>query len=507
MPDVHVETCDSALDAVEKIAQSNYDAVISDIKMPGMDGLGLLKEIQAIDPELPTLLITGHGQDDLALQALRGGAFDFIQKPIERDYFVASLTRAIRMRKLNRTLLAQKQALEHQNEELELAVEARTEELRELNQRKDDFLAMLSHELRTPLACILGSAQLALSSQDDRMSVAGRCNVIVQQATHISNMLDDLLDLSRINSSKISIRKAEFRLGEVIDASIAAAQPILTDANHQLKIEIGHELAEQQVYADPTRLEQIIVNLLNNAAKYSNAGGEISLLAHRDGDSVELALRDNGVGIPASELQHIFEPFRQIGRTRDLSKGGLGIGLSLVRTLVELHHGTVTATSDGVGRGSCFVVRLPIISGETDAELFPRESSPQQTSSFRVLLVEDQRALATIARVMLEKCGQQVLAVAENGPQAIEEALTHIPDYIFMDIGLPEMNGYEVAQQLRQYPQLDRTILVAMTGYGSADDKQRAKEAGFAQHLVKPCSLQMLSECLRQPVSSVNFSE
>lgn len=502
MPEVIVDTCDSAAAAVEKVSCTEYDAVVSDIKMPGMDGLALLKEVRDLEPDLPTLLVTGHGQHDLAVRALRGGAFDFIQKPIERDYFVASLARAIRVRKLDRQVQQHQQALEDRAGELERAVELRTRELLESNRRKDEFLAMLSHELRNPLACILTSAELALHTDESAPSMLEPCRVIIQQAHHMSRLLNDLLDLSRINRNKIELRKSDVFVNDVLNDAITAARAVIGEPGDRLKLNVDPVLREQRVHADRTRLEQVVVNLLNNAAKYSDADSEIRFSARREDLDIVIRVEDDGVGIAAGELPHIFEPFTQADSTLDRSKGGLGVGLALVRQLVQLHGGSVMAASDGVGCGSCFTVRLPIAIDSQASEPTPPEYSPVRAPARRILLVEDQEGLARLTRMLLERDGQQVVATAADGPSAIEAALTHRPDLILLDIGLPGMSGYEVARQLREFPQLDRTTLVAMTGYGSPEDQQRAREAGFDQHLVKPCSFQTLAECLRQPERS-----
>ncbi len=503
MPDVAVESCDSAIAAIQRISQSEFDAVVTDIKMPGMDGLALLKEIRQLQPELPTLLITGHGQHDLAVQALRGGAFDFIQKPIDRDYFVASLARAIRVRKMDRQLQRQKRALENHAAELEQAVQVRTEQLCEASRRKDEFLAMLSHELRNPLACILSSAELALIDERDPSAAIESCRVIVQQAQHMRILLDDLLDLSRISRNKIELRRENLLLDRIVETALTSVRPAIHNRGHELIVSVDEALAGEHIYADATRLEQVIVNLLNNAAKYTEPGGEILFSVWRDENDVVLRVQDNGEGIPASVLPNIFEPFVQADGTRRRANSGLGIGLALVRQLVQLHGGSVTALSDGEGKGSCFTVRLPIGVEEPIERFAAIAASGQEHSPTRsVMLVEDQESLSKLTALILERQGHRVVAVASDGPSAINLALVHRPDLILMDIGLPGMDGFEIARQMREFPQLDGTTLVAVTGYGSAEDRRRAKDAGFEYHLVKPCSVECLADCLRQPLRS-----
>ncbi len=508
MPEIDVETCQSGQAALEMVTKTEYDAVISDIKMPGMDGLTLLTKIRSIQPELPTLLITGHGQHDLAVQALRGGAFDFIQKPVERDYFVASLARAIRVRKLDRQIQQQQRELTNHADRLELAVESRTEQLRELNRRKDAFVATLSHELRNPLACILTAAEFLLLSEDEESQSTGEnCRIIMQQAGHMRRLLDDLLDLSRINCDKIILRKTRVSLQGIIDTSVVSTLPLMRERRHELHIRVAPAVEDCMLNVDATRVEQVVVNLLNNAAKYSDPGCQVELIVDQEGTDIVIAVKDEGIGIPNHVLSRVFEPFVQAEDSGQRTEGGLGIGLALVRQLVALHGGSVTASSEGEGKGSCFTVRLPI-GAESEAEAEPEpaavaaEPSTQRPPSRRVLVVEDQRALAWQIQRLLEKHGQEVVGVHSDGPSAIDAALTHLPDLIFLDIGLPGMSGYEVAQRIRECPELDRTMLVAVTGYGTTEDRSRAFESGFDFHLVKPCSLQSLAECLQQSTQS-----
>ncbi|MEQ8785314.1 MAG: response regulator [Pirellulaceae bacterium] len=502
MPNVALETCESGLAAVERIVQEEFDAVVTDIKMPGMDGLALLSEIRRLRPELPTLLITGHGQHDLAVQALRGGAFDFIQKPIERDYFVASLSRAISMRQMSRQLQQQKAALERHAVELERTVASRTRQLSEANQRKDEFLAMLSHELRNPLACVMSSVELLIRGNCEDETTKEICEIASRQAAQMSRLLDDLLDLSRVSRNKIELRKSRLRLDSLIEQAVASINSRMASREHRLHVEID-DVQGVYVMGDATRLEQVIVNLLNNAAKYTPPYGDIRLRARRGEFDVAIEVRDNGMGISSDLLASVFEPFVQADRSRHRTDGGLGIGLTLVRQLVKLHGGEVTADSDGEGRGSCFTVRLPVadVNSHLEGESL---AVPSAAARRKILLVEDSANLARVTRLLLEECGQDVVAVVNNGLSAMEAALEHRPDIILLDIGLPGMDGYEVARKIREHPQLDHAMLVAMTGYGRREDRREADEAGFDEHLVKPFAVERLQLLLdkatgRQP--------
>jgi two-component system, sensor histidine kinase and response regulator len=389
MEDLAVETCDSALAAVQKISKTEYDAVVTDIKMPGMDGLALLKEIRRLQPELPTLLITGHGQHDLAVQALRGGAFDFIQKPIDRDYVVASLARAIRVRKLDRQLQQQQKALANHAAALEQAVEDRTEQLRVANRRKDEFLATLSHELRNPLAPIRSGIEiLEMEGRSDR-EVLG---LMKEQLRHLVRLVDDLLDTSRIMQGKIELRKEPVELSSVVQQSIRTVRPMV-ELRQQ---EFVTSLPEHPIWlhADPVRIIQIIENLLNNAIKYTDPKGRIELTVSRHDGQAVISVRDTGVGIESELLPNIFELFTQSSRSLDRAQGGLGIGLTLVQRLVELHDGSITAHSEGPGQGSLFIVRLPVNQEQREAQPVRRRNG--QSHGRRIIVVDDNKGAANM---------------------------------------------------------------------------------------------------------------
>ncbi len=491
LPEIVVETCDSALAAVKKISASDYDAVVSDIKMPGMDGLALLKEIRALRPELPTLLITGHGQHDLAVQALRGGAFDFIQKPIDRDYVVAALTRALQMRKMTRQLQEQQKALANHAAELEQAVEDRTEELRLANRRKDEFIATLSHELRNPLAPIWSGLEIL------QMEAAGNgetIGLIQEQLRHLVRLVDDLLDTSRIMQGKVELRKEPVELGGLIDRSINAVRPMIESRRQ----EFVAVLPEEPIWlnADPVRLIQVIENLLNNAVKYTDAGGRIELTAGSQDGQAEISVRDTGVGIEPELLPNIFDLFTQASRSLDRAQGGLGIGLTLVQRLVEMHDGSITAHSEGPGHGSLFVLRLPIVLATEESE--PMISPSQTSPGRRILVVDDNAGAARMLASLLARSSGHEVATAYDGPSALEKLQDFAPEVVLLDIGLPGMDGFEVAKAVREIPQFRGITLIALTGYGQEIDRQRSKAAGFDEHLVKPVELSTLEQLLTE---------
>jgi signal transduction histidine kinase len=501
MDEVVVDKAESAGVALEWIAAKDYETIVSDIKMPGIDGLALLAKIREIRPHTPTLLITGHGQHDLAVQALRGGAYDFIQKPIDRKYFVASLSRALHTSRLHRQVEIQRDALERHALDLKKTVDERTRELREANQAKDEFLALLAHELRNPLAPIVNAVGLIATRGGDDPVLGQAAQVVERQAHQMARLLDDLLDVSRISRGKLRLRKETLNLAVIIEHAVQTSRPLIESRHHQLTVSLPPETVTLE--GDSTRLEQILANLLNNAAKYTDPGGRIGIVAALEDHQAVIRIRDTGKGIAPSMIKRIFEPFVQ----GDLSlhrpeQGGLGIGLMLVRRLVEMHGGAVSAFSDGPGQGSEFVVRLPALGAENvPAPLLPASEAGNGRSEIKavprhVLIVEDNADSRETLRTLLSLWGHQV-EVADTGPRGVEKALTTTPEVALVDIGLPDLDGYQVAEQVRASGR-DDIFLIALTGYGQQEDRRRALNAGFNAHLVKPVDPKELARLLNE---------
>jgi signal transduction histidine kinase/CheY-like chemotaxis protein len=359
------------------------------------------------------------------------------------------------------------------------------EALREADRKKDRFIATLAHELRNPLAPIRTSAELLGSPVAGPGEIAWASKVIRRQVGHMSSLLDDLLDVARITQGKLELRKEWVRLQAVVDTAVEAAHPVIDAHRHQLVVDLPQPAPVLE--ADPLRLAQVLSNLLTNAAKYSDDGGEIVLAARTDGSLLEVSVTDQGIGIPGESLGSVFEMFAQIQGTSSRSEGGLGIGLSLVKGLVELHRGSITAHSEGPGKGSRFTVRLPCVPAAS-VEAQPHRDEPAQPVSLgrRILLVDDNRDAADSLALLLGMDGHEV-RVAYGGHQALEAVESgFVPELAILDIGLPDLDGYDLARRLRQDPDLQRTTLVALTGWGQEEHKQRAREAGFDHHLVKP---------------------
>jgi PAS domain S-box-containing protein len=369
-------------------------------------------------------------------------------------------------------------------------------QLWEADRRKDEFLATLAHELRNPLAPISNSLHLLRLTSELSPSAERVRQIMERQVGHMVRLVDDLLEISRVTRGKMELRKEPVELAAVIHSAVETSQPLIEVAGHQLAITVPHEPITLE--ADPLRLTQVISNLLNNAAKYTKQNGQIWLTARLEGDEAAVSVRDNGIGIAKEHLPRIFEMFSQITPSLDRMQGGLGIGLALARALVELHGGRIEAKSDGLGRGSEFIVRLPL----APATLFRAErrtNLPQSVGTARparrVVVVDDTRAAVyTLAR-LLETMGQHV-RTANNAATALELVRNERPDLVISDLAMPNMNGYELAQRLRQDPALSGLVLVALTGYGQESNRRQAKEAGFDYYLVKPVSLEALETML-----------
>lgn len=700
MPGVEVDVCESARAAIEHMTGTDYDAIVSDIKMPEMDGLALLHEVKERSSDTPILLITGHGEHDLAVRALRGGAYDFIQKPIDRDYFVASLQRAIQTRQLKRQLESHKQALARHASELERIVEERTHalveanrakdeflrardqalaeaqaaqrrltflseasrvlvgsldysatldqvarltvptladfcvvtmieghlvfrhmacahvdqgkqellqtlyehlaqldtegahplldvvrtnqstlyadlselepiapqeveylevhrtlgarsmmivpliargrtlgvislgmaesgrryqeadltlaeemarraamavdnarlysEVREANRLKDEFLATVSHELRTPLTAILGWAQMLRSGQLEETTARKAINSIERNAKAQAHLIEDLLDISRIITGKLRLDVHPVELGPIIDAALDAVRPAADAKSIRLQKTLDYRAG--LVSGDPTRLQQIVWNLLSNAIKFTPGGGCVQVRLERVNDQVQLSVSDTGEGIAQHFLPYIFDIFRQADSTITRKHGGLGLGLAIVRHLVEMHGGTVQAESAGEGKGSVFTVRLPL-AGLRQMERSPEGDGGQQAALMKglhldhapaldglhVLVVEDEPETRDMLVAILTRCGAQVRA-SESAKRALETIQEWKPDVLVSDISMPGEDGYELIKKVRALgPERGGRIpAVALTAYARTEDRLRALSAGFQIHVPKP---------------------
>jgi signal transduction histidine kinase/DNA-binding response OmpR family regulator len=369
-------------------------------------------------------------------------------------------------------------------------------EVQQADEQKNEVLAMLAHELRNPLAPVRNAVQVLVAGAATPGQQQWARDVIARQVQQMVRIVDDLLDASRITRGKIALRTEPVDVAALVADSVETSRPLIDSRRHELVVTVPPEPVRTR--GDRARLAQVVANLLNNAAKYTEDGGRIWLGVERAGGEVVVRVRDTGVGVPREMLGHIFEPFTQVDRSLDRSQGGLGIGLTLARRLVELHGGRVHAHSDGPGAGSEFVVRLPLL----DA---PREPAPATNGCYppaggplprtRTLIVDDNVDAAESLAVMLGALGSEV-RTAFDGPSGLAAAEKFRPDVVLLDLGLPTMDGYKVARRLRDLPGLEGLVLVALSGYGQDEDRRKSKEAGFDHHLVKPASPEMLRELL-----------
>ena len=445
----------------------------------------MLREVLTGQPpwsDLPVLVLTRPGADSADLgEAVRTlGNVTLLERPVR----VATLLSAVRtaMRARDR----QYQIRGHLDDR------ARAEEaLRIADQRKDEFLATLGHELRNPLAPLLTGLQL-LKLTGLKDPVAVRVSAVMErQISHLIRLVDDLLEVSRITRGIIDVQREPLDLAFIVRSAIDTSRPAVEAARHELTADISTEPIT--VSGDPVRLTQVFANLLTNAAKYTNTGGHIWLAVRKEGERAIVSVRDNGIGIPQAQLASVFDMFTQVDRSNRRTQGGLGIGLTLVRSLVTMHGGRVEARSGGLGAGSEFVVELPILAGrgaKADRTETPREFPPR-----RILIVDDNCDAADTLGALLKALGATVLVV-RGGEEALEVLESFNPDAMLLDIGMPGMDGYEVSRRIRAMRDRRDLLLIALTGWGQEHDHRRSRAAGFDHHLVKPPDIDKLRDLL-----------
>ncbi|MEJ7733178.1 MAG: response regulator [Polyangiaceae bacterium] len=496
MPHVHVETCASATKAIEELTNADYDAVITDVVMPGIDGLSLLDRIRELRPACVTVLMSGIDERDLALRALRGGAYDLLHKPVDLDDFSASVERVLEVSRLRRDNEAQQAALARHAEQLEVAlkqaVEVGTHELREAHRIKDEFLAVVSHELRTPLTAILGWARLLRMGGLDEATQRKAFESIERNASSQSQIVDDLLEVSRIITGKLRLRRQRLDPAALLESCVDAIVP---DAQQKgVEVQRHIDASAPAVSADAQRLRQVFWNLLSNAIKFTPSGGHIRVgLRSRAGSTVEVEVQDDGVGIRPEFLPFVFDRFTQDEAAREGSRRGIGVGLAIVRHLVQEHGGTVAARSAGEGKGATFVVGLPFGEGDTawdesearvpEALLDPRHC----LKGVRVLLVDDDAAARDLLLTLLRRAGGEVICAAGAGEARAAMVAERI-DLLLCDIQLPDEDGYALLRWVRARPADEGGAMpaVALTATASAEHRARALTKGFQMLVPKP---------------------
>jgi signal transduction histidine kinase len=532
--DQNLITANSGIEALERLMKDDFALVLLDVSMPGMDGFETAAMIHDHPrfERTPIIFVTGvHDTEFDRLKGYKIGAVDYVSIPIvpeilrskvavlvelhlqrielqELNEHLSKANIALQAEKtrelevLNRDLQAANAELAQANLALqgEVAERKRVEvALKEADRRKDEFLAILAHELRNPLAPIRNAVEIMARVAIDNPHINWSREVIDRQSTHLTRLVDDLLDISRITRGVIKLAREPVNIATVLARAVETLQPMISEHKHELTIDCPDD--SLVVIGDMTRLTQILGNLLNNAAKYTNPGGVIGLAVRRDGDWVELRVKDNGIGIPEDSVSKLFHLFSRLKGSEDRTAGGLGIGLALVRTLVEMHDGAVTVTSEGANRGSEFKVRLPMAPAGAVTPLV-REIVEQsyQITPRRILIADDNRdALDTLA-LLLEVDGHEVMKAADGGA-ALETAIKWRPDLAFLDIGMPILDGYATARKMRQQQWGSELVLIALSGWGQREDMARSREAGFDLHLVKPVSADAIAKVMNDFLS------
>lgn len=474
-PTHEVQLVPDGASALHSALQDPPDLIITDIMMPGMSGLTLLQSLRD-DPRtrtVPVILLSARAGPEARVEGMEAGADDYLIKPFSPSELQARVAAHLRLTALRREV---------------------EQELREAHVRKDEFLAVLAHELRNPLAPLNNGLRLlrAAGHGDDKSRHI--LTMLERQVRHLARLVDDLLDIARISSGKISLRKEPVDIVEVLRNAVEACRGAVDTAGHSISVSLPDRPVVMD--ADEVRLTQAISNLLTNATKYTERGGHILVNAgsELDGGFV-ISVRDSGRGIPQDMLKRVFDPFVQV--SGELGEGGLGIGLTLVRRLVELHGGTVDARSDGLGAGSEFLLRLPMAASAPAAMPPSPTSAPAEHPLGRIMVVDDNTDSGDTTAMVLETFGAQV-RVAQNGATALTMLDTFDPQVMLVDIGMPGMDGHELARRVRHGVNGARVTLIAMTGWGQEDDRQRSKSAGFDHHLVKPVDFDALEALLTE---------
>lgn len=478
--------CSSASTLADEIALGAGTLVVTDAALSAPGFNRVLSELARQLPwsDIPVVMLC-HASTTSAVSNVIAtlNNVTLLDRPASARALVSAVQTALRTRMRQYQTREQLQALRQAEERLLAA-----------DRRKDEFLAMLAHELRGPLAPIRNASEL-LARTPDR-GTRSVSDILKRQSRHLSRLVDDLLDVSRITRGLVELQLQPTNLAEVIGVALESVEPLVEEKHHTLRVDLG--TTPLYVNGDGARLVQCVANVVTNAAKYTDPGGTIEVkLRERDGGAL-ISVRDNGVGIPASLLPHIFDLFVQADRTLDRAQGGLGIGLSVVKQLVDMHGGIVTAESEGAGKGTCLAIHLPLLQAAT----ISAASAPASlhASARRVLIVDDNVDAADSLAMLLKMDGHDVEPVYDP-TVALQRASEFEPEVILLDIGLPVMDGYEVARRLRGTG--NKARLIALTGYGQAKDLERARAAGFDSHLVKPVELPALvKELSAEPVTS-----
>jgi signal transduction histidine kinase len=461
-----------------RVAAMSFDIVLLDLGLPDADGTEALSQIVGCAPALPIVILSAREDLSFALESMRLGAQEYLVKG-QAEHVI--LPRAMRY------------AIERKRLQ-DAAISAREEAVR-ANAVKDNFLAMLGHELRNPLAPIVTA--LALIEQRNVSGIERELAVVRRQVQQVVRLVDDLLDVARIARGKVELHRERTDLADAVSAALESAKPLFEERGHAVHLDVAR--GKLLVDGDLARLTQVAANLLTNAAKYTPPGGTVWISGRADETTIELRVRDNGIGMEKELLERVFGLFEQGSISFDRASGGLGLGLAIVKNIATLHGGSATATSEGLGKGSELIVRLPKAMQPEAAEPALHNTrhaaAAQPDSARRILIVDDNQDNAELLDQALTLLGHTT-CVAYDGPSAIDLALQFVPDIALLDIGLPVIDGYEVARTMIAQMGAKTPTLVAITGYGQSADRERSRAAGFHGHLVKPVQLEKLREVI-----------
>jgi signal transduction histidine kinase len=473
------------VEALELLLSHEVALALVDVQMPEMDGFELAEIMRGAErtKRVPIIFVTaGVADRQRRFRGYEAGAVDFLSKPIEPDILRSKANVFFELER-------QRQQIGAQNEELKTLAAA----LQEADRRKDEFLAILAHELRNPLTPLANGLSALAGPLAEEKGAQVRA-MMERQLNHLVRLIDDLMDVSRISRGKIDLRRCDVDMSDVAHQAIELSQPMIDAGRHRFRF--NHNDGALIVDADATRLAQVLSNLINNAAKYTPAGGEISLTLRREGEMAVAEVADNGVGLAPDMLAHVFGMFMQVDPLAENARSGLGIGLALARRLVEMHGGELIAASEGVGRGATFTVRLPMSAAAGAAEALSAPAA-SRAEALRVLVVDDNADVAETVGWLLDAIGHD-FTIVHDGRVVLETAARLQPDVILLDLGLPVMDGYAVCRALRADPRFQKTQIIAQTGWGQDSDREKTAQAGFDSHLVKPVSLDRLETALAE---------
>lgn len=517
----------SGVEALERLMEDEFAVILLDVNMPGMDGFETASMIHQHPrfERTPIIFVTAVNVTDMdRLRGYKLGAVDYVMVPVITEILRGKVSVLVELYRKRRELQAANAALEQANQALqarqerelevlnaslrsanaalgtqnvelhgEIAERRRVEQLlRNADRRKDEFLATLAHELRNPLAPLqnaLSIRRLAADAGDAQLQAT-----MERQLALLVRLIDDLLDIARISQGKLALRRGPTSLRAVAEAALELARPVLDQGGHPLQLVLPDDPVLLE--ADHARLSQVFANLLNNAAKYSDPGSPVQLRASAGpaSDTVRVEVVDCGIGLDPAQAEHIFEMFSQVDASADRAQGGLGVGLTLVRHLVDLHGGTIGVSSAGPGQGAVFEVVLPVAAGPAPAPLEPDAPCPRTSQPRRrVLVVDDNHDAADTLAMMVEMLGHDVRRLYDPH-QVLEQARAFQPDLVFLDVGMPGLSGYTLAPKLRALPGGEALEIVAVTGWGQPEDRRRTREAGFDRHLVKPPPLNEIEQ-------------